>query len=227
MPESLDSVARAALLEITPLETIGSVVSTTPGDDGLVTVLFDSALPGYPGWKWAVALVQLDAAEPTVLETELVPGDGSLLAPDWVPWSDRLAEYKAAQAETDALAAEAEVDALHGSDDSDSDDSDELGDESDDEEYDADLDDDADADSDDDPDSDDDDDDFGSDVLHAGDLDGVDIDSLDVSDEDDSDSDSDESDDDEAEGDADEDDSDGDSEDDESAADESDNSTER
>ena len=33
-----------------------------------------------------------------MLETELMPGDGALLAPDWVPWADRLEEYKAAQA---------------------------------------------------------------------------------------------------------------------------------
>ena len=25
-----------------------------------------------------------------MLETELMPGDGALLAPDWVPWSERL-----------------------------------------------------------------------------------------------------------------------------------------
>jgi hypothetical protein len=32
-----------------------------------------------------------------VLELELLPHDGSLIAPDWVPWSQRLAEYKEAQ----------------------------------------------------------------------------------------------------------------------------------
>jgi hypothetical protein len=27
-----------------------------------------------------------------------MPGEGALLAPDWVPWSERLEEYRAAQA---------------------------------------------------------------------------------------------------------------------------------
>jgi len=215
MPDSLVTEARAALLEITPDSTIGELVSSTPGEDGLVTVLFESALPGYPGWKWTVSLTQLDGAAATVLETELVPGEGALLAPDWLPWSDRLAEYKAAQAETDALEAGAAVAATGEG-------ADELGDDSDDEDYDADLDDDADSgddsdddddDSDDDDDDDDDDsdedddDDLGSDVLHAGDLDGVDIDSLDVPDTDDDDAD-DDPDDDESDFDADDDESD-------------------
>ena len=35
----------------------------------------------------------------------LLPGENSLVAPDWVPWSERLADYKALQAELEAQAA--------------------------------------------------------------------------------------------------------------------------
>jgi len=34
-----------------------------------------------------------------VLETHLLPGEGALLAPDWVPWSDRLEEYQRLEVE--------------------------------------------------------------------------------------------------------------------------------
>ncbi|MDF1478138.1 DUF3027 domain-containing protein [Leifsonia sp. H3M29-4] len=164
MPDRHLEFAREALLDITPESTIGAYVGSVDEGDGVVTVRFESAMPGYPGWQWTVSLAVVDGGEPTVLETELMPGEGALLAPDWVPWSDRLAEYKAAQE-----AAEAE--ALDGSDDDADDDS---------------GDDDADDDDDDDDDADDDDDDddlLGSDVLHGGDLDGVDIDDPDVLDE--------------------------------------------
>ena len=174
MPElTPQSVAHAALLEITPEESIGDFVGSVDEGDGIHTVQFESSLAGYPGWKWTVSISVLDGLEPNVLETELIPGDGALLAPDWVPWSDRLADYKAAQAELEASAADADSDS---DSDSDSDDAD------------------------DDSDEDDDDDDLGSDVLHGGDLDGVDIDDadLDAESEDDSDEsdESDESDDD-------------------------------
>lgn len=189
MPEtSILDIARAALLDMTPEATIGELLTESVEEDGSITVRFASALPGYPGWAWTVSLARVEGFDPTVLEAELVPGDGALLAPDWVPWADRLAEYKAAQeaaeAEAAAAAAAAGEDAGAESDDSDADgDSEGLDD---DDLDDDDLDDEAD---------DEDDDLLGSDVLHGGDLDGVDIDDLDEDDEDDSDDDDSEDDD--------------------------------
>lgn len=149
MPEhEFESVARAALLEITPASTVGELLDAMDEGDGAVSLQFGNRMPGYPGWRWTVSVTRVDGAAPTVLEVELLPGEGSLLAPDWVPWSERLADYKAAQ----EAAATAEAD---------------------DEDVDVDVDD-ADGDDDDDPD----DDLLGSDVLHGGDLDGVDIDDL-------------------------------------------------
>jgi hypothetical protein len=162
----LRALARAAVLEITHAEAIGSDAGESAEEDGSISVLFDSALAGYPGWKWTVSMAALDDVPPTVLEVELIPSTGALLSPDWVPWSDRLAEYEAAQ---DALTAAGDVG------DDDDDDSD-VGD---------------DADSDDDDDDDDSDDDDSSDVLHGGDLDGVDIDTLDDESDDDDDDDDD------------------------------------
>jgi len=168
MPESAPSdyeeLARGALLEITPAATIGSFVGQTPEDDGSITVRFTSAQAGYPNWLWTVSVADVEGGEPTVLEAELLPGEGALLAPDWVPWSDRLADYKAAQ---EALGA-VELD-------DDDDDDDDLADEDEDDADEDDLDDHV----------MDDDDMLGSDVLHGGDLDGVDIDDLEDGDDDD------------------------------------------
>jgi hypothetical protein len=93
-----ESVARAALIEIAKPGTVGELLSEVVEGDGLVTLRFHAAMSGYPGWSWTVSLAELPGEEPSVLETELMPGDGALLAPDWVPWSDRLEEYRAAQA---------------------------------------------------------------------------------------------------------------------------------
>ena len=89
--------ARAALAEITPADTIGEPVGSKDEGDGVVSVYFQTNLAGYPGWCWTASIAHLDGEEPSVLETELTPGEGALLAPDWVPWVDRLAEYEAAQ----------------------------------------------------------------------------------------------------------------------------------
>ncbi|MFM2031029.1 MAG: hypothetical protein RI927_649, partial [Actinomycetota bacterium] len=53
-------------------------------------------------------------------EIVLLPGPDSLVAPDWVPWSERLADYKALQLELEKQAAlEAEDDDDESEDDSD------------------------------------------------------------------------------------------------------------
>lgn len=185
-------LALAALHEITPAASVGPAAGYLPEVDGVVSLRFENRLGGYPGWYWTVSVAQVGDEEPTVLEAELMPGDGALLAPEWVPWAERLADYRAHQAE---LAASAQNDAEasgadglpddeleEGSDGIDEDDLDE--DELDDDELD--------------------DEDEAAPRLHAGDLDGVDIDELDDSaeddsDEDDSDDDSDDDEDDDSE----------------------------
>jgi hypothetical protein len=126
-----EQLALDALAEITPVDTIGAPTGREVAEDGVVTLTFAAAMPGYPGWHWTVSLAEVDGLEPTVLEVELLPGEGALLAPDWVPWSVRLEEYRAAQdaaGETDD-SAEAEDDDL---DDDALDEDDDLGDEDDD-----------------------------------------------------------------------------------------------
>jgi len=160
-------LALAALREITPASTIGPAAGYLPEEDGSVSLRFENRLAGYPGWYWTVTVARVGDEEPTVLEVELLPGDGALLAPEWVPWAERLAEYRAHQIEL------AEAAAADGDETPDADEGDEDA-----------LDDDV---LDDDEDDDLDDDDREADILHAGDLDGVDIDELDDSDSDEDD----------------------------------------
>jgi hypothetical protein len=93
-----EQVARAALAEISPAGTVGDLLERTPKDDGTSTLRFASTLSGYPGWHWSVSVAEIPGEEPTVMEAELMPGEGALLAPDWVPWAERLEDYRAAQA---------------------------------------------------------------------------------------------------------------------------------
>jgi hypothetical protein len=168
MPESSTfEVAYAALLEVTPVETIGDPAGEVSEGDGVVSVLFECALPGYPGWKWTVSVASLPDAEPSVLEVELMPAEGALLSPDWVPWSDRLADYKAAQ-----IAAGEEIDDADDTDDEPDDDDEDADDETEDDETD-----------DDESDDEDEDDDHVIHVVHGGDVDGIDIDELDIPEE--------------------------------------------
>ncbi|WP_308491491.1 DUF3027 domain-containing protein [Microbacterium terrisoli] len=204
-------LARAALLDVTGPDTIGDAAGYSVEPDGVVSLRFANLMLGYPGWFWTVSLAVVEGAEPTVLEVELLPGDEALLAPDWVPWAERLAEFQAQQAAADAQArdeapaaadgrdapvvdgaAAAIADGDGGPNDAEDDDDDDL----DEDDVDDDLDDsgfdpdgvdavDDDLDDLDDEDLDDLDesefDDDASPILHSGDLDGVDIDELDES----------------------------------------------
>ena len=187
----LTALAHKALLEVTEESTVGSFAGTTDEGDGVVSVLFANRMAGYPGWRWTVSVAQVEGEDPSVLEVELMPGDGSLLAPEWVPWSERLADYRAAQEGVDEADVDDEDSDDDDSDEDESDDDDESdedfddADESDDDESDDDESDDDEPDDDEsDDDDDDDDDDFDDDeddLAESDDdeIEGVDVDELD------------------------------------------------
>jgi hypothetical protein len=57
----------------------------------VVTHLFATLDPAYRGWRWAVTLLRAPQdSTPNVAEVTLLPGDDALLAPAWVPWTERL-----------------------------------------------------------------------------------------------------------------------------------------
>jgi len=111
---------------------VGDYIRTDEEEPGLRSYIFQGTLRGYVGWFWSVTIYQPDGEVPTISEVVMMPGADSLVAPNWVPWSERLADYKALQAELEAQAAlEAEEAAAlaEGSgepDDEDEEDEDEL-----------------------------------------------------------------------------------------------------
>ena len=119
------SAAQTALLEVTGPETVGPLKGLEESVDGVVDVRFTPTMDGYPGWNWVVSVSVLDGRDaPSVLELSLLPAEGALTAPEWVPWSERLADYRAAQ--------EAKGESADGSDDDEDEDEDDESDELDD-----------------------------------------------------------------------------------------------
>ncbi|WP_228974264.1 DUF3027 domain-containing protein [Streptomyces sp. DH12] len=88
--EAVD-LAREAAEEAAAPGVVGRYVEAVAEGDRVVTHFFESAEPGYRGWRWAVTLTRASRAKyVTLAETVLLPGPDALLAPEWVPWSERL-----------------------------------------------------------------------------------------------------------------------------------------
>lgn len=83
--------ARAAILAVVPDEHVGEHLSAVIEAERVVTHLFESLAPGYRGWHWAVTVARAPRARTvTVDEIAMLPGSEALVAPQWVPWSQRL-----------------------------------------------------------------------------------------------------------------------------------------
>jgi len=83
--------ARAAVAEFSGLEAVGDYLGVSYEDPNAATHRFLAHLPGYQGWQWAVVVAAYPGAElVTVSEVVLVPGPTALLAPEWVPWEERV-----------------------------------------------------------------------------------------------------------------------------------------
>lgn len=83
--------ARSAVAEFGGADTVGEHLGVDYEDPTAATHRFGAVLPGYQGWQWAVVVAAIPGAtEPTVSEVVLVPGPTALLAPEWVPWDQRV-----------------------------------------------------------------------------------------------------------------------------------------
>ncbi|GAA5073062.1 hypothetical protein HNP84_009276 [Thermocatellispora tengchongensis] len=84
-------LARAAAEQIARPGEVGEHLGFEPEGDRVGTHYFACLDRAYRGWRWAVTVTRASRAKiVTVSETCLVHGPGSLLAPQWVPWSERL-----------------------------------------------------------------------------------------------------------------------------------------
>ncbi len=86
------ALARRVVAEVAEPGAVGEHVAFEMLEDRLGTHYFACASPAYPGWRWSVVVARPPRAHSaTVSETNLVPADGALLAPPWLPYADRIA----------------------------------------------------------------------------------------------------------------------------------------
>lgn len=89
LAEAVD-VARTAVVELGE-GGVGTYLGVTAEDECAATHRFAADLTGYRGWQWAVVVAAApDSAHVTVSELALLPGPDALVAPDWVPWNERI-----------------------------------------------------------------------------------------------------------------------------------------
>jgi hypothetical protein len=85
-------LARAALDGIAEPGTVGDHLEMVMEGERLATHYFACTSDGYVGWRWSVSVARAPRQkEATVCETHLVPGVGSVLSPQWLPYAERLA----------------------------------------------------------------------------------------------------------------------------------------
>ena len=88
--DAVDLARKAALEDAGDAKFVGECVGVD-ADDRIATYLFESFVAGYSGWRWAVTVVKLDDESPaTINDVVLLPGSDALLAPEWIPYKDRL-----------------------------------------------------------------------------------------------------------------------------------------
>jgi len=88
---ALDLAKKAAVEDAGKSEYVGEFYSIDSDEDRVATYLFEAKLPGYHGWRWGVTVVKIDdASKPTICDVVLLPGTQALLAPNWVPYSQRI-----------------------------------------------------------------------------------------------------------------------------------------
>ncbi len=84
-------LAHDAVIDEVGAALVGDYVGFTMDSERLGTHTFQCADPAYVGWRWAVSVARAPRAKAaTVCEVVLLPGPDSLLAPEWVPWSERI-----------------------------------------------------------------------------------------------------------------------------------------
>ncbi len=83
--------AREALLELVDASDVGEPLGYTAEEERVTTHFFACLRRGYQGWRWAVTVARAPRLKSvTVDEVVLLPGDEAIIAPEWVPYRDRI-----------------------------------------------------------------------------------------------------------------------------------------
>jgi hypothetical protein len=85
-------LAREAAESIAEKGAVGEHLGMDMVEDRVGTHYFACTAASYPGWRWAITVARVPRSKTvTVSEANLLPGDGALLSPQWLPYADRLA----------------------------------------------------------------------------------------------------------------------------------------
>ncbi len=85
------SVAQDALVADVGPDDVGQHLGTFVEAERVVTHLFDCTRRGYAGWRWAVTVARASRQRHvTVDEIVLIPGEAAIVAPEWVPYRERI-----------------------------------------------------------------------------------------------------------------------------------------
>ena len=88
---AVDLARAAAQVVAEGADLVGEYLGAVMAGERLVAHRFASTAAGYRGWHWTVTLARVPRGRvATVCEVDLLPGDDAILAPAWVPWSERL-----------------------------------------------------------------------------------------------------------------------------------------
>jgi hypothetical protein len=83
--------ARAALVEEVGSADVGEHLGHVVEGERVVTHLFECTRKGYAGWRWSVTLVRATRQKTvTIDEIVLIPGEDAIVAPEWVPYRERI-----------------------------------------------------------------------------------------------------------------------------------------
>jgi hypothetical protein len=98
------ALAEKAAKESAPVNGVGKFLGISEDESKATSYRFAANLSGYVGWEWNVVVFQAkksDAA--TISEILLLPGKDSIVAPAWIPWSERRAELEKSKEEQSAV----------------------------------------------------------------------------------------------------------------------------
>ncbi len=84
-------IARQAAVDEAGASMVGDHAGAVMEDERLATHTFACLNPAYVGWVWAVTLTRAPRSKTvTVNEVVLLPGPDAVVAPEWLPWSERV-----------------------------------------------------------------------------------------------------------------------------------------
>lgn len=107
------AVALELLSQTADPGSVGEFLGESEIAKNATEVRFNCTQRGYQNWYWSVVFTQVDKRkEATISEVNLLAGEGALLAPPWVPWAERLAEFKRQLKESGKAKSDAEADEM-------------------------------------------------------------------------------------------------------------------